>query len=307
MKNNEMITATFVKVNDNIYIIHFKSQYEFIFFEKTNLNSSNEEITFLSPFLSKYNKRKLARIHTLIKNTEVQDNTKTLLNLLYVENFLKCNLLLDFFNIEKDTFIKHLTKKEIDNEIKIIDVNLLYITTYDNYKTYRDELNEIILNKYNKREKNFKLSEIELKLKLPKESIFFKYLLYSFKEEFSFIISNDRITFSRLSLSQKDLENIEIIETELGGKTGVFSLEEMIKKTGLAYAVVNNSIWHLIENKKVVQLNKRFFISNNELIKVVNKLKKFKRNQGDIISIKTLQRVNKLYKKKHYCYSGIHG
>ncbi len=296
-KDDEMLLATFVKVEENFYIIHFKNQYEFSFYEKTNLNSSNEEITFLAPFLSKYNKRKLTRIFTLIADAKPEDNSKTLLNLIYVENFLKCSLLLDFFKINKENLIQHLTTQEIDNKIKIIDVSLLYITLYDNYKKYLEELNQIILTKYNKREKTIKLSDIELKLKLPKESIFFKYLLYSLKDEYSFIISNDRLTFSRLSLTQKDLDNIEFIEIEINGRTGVFSLEEMIKKTGLAYAIVNDSVWNLIENKKVIQLNKKFFISNSELSKTINKLKKYKRNQGDIISIKLFRDLTNYTRK----------
>ncbi len=296
-KNEELIVATFIKVEKNIYIIHFTNQYEFCFFEKTNLKSSNEEITFLSPAISKYNKRKLSKLCTLLENTKPEDNAKTLLNLLSVENFLKCSLLLNFFKIERESFAKSLTKKEIQHEIKIIDVNLLYLTSYENYITYLKELNQFILNKYNKREKSFKVSEIELSLKLPKESIFFKYLLYSLKEEFSFTISNDRITFFKLSLTRKDLENIKIIETEINSRTGVFSLEEMIKKTGLALTIVNDSVWNLIEERKIVQLNKKFFISNSELIKIINKLKKYKRNQGETISIKLFRDLTNYTRK----------
>jgi len=296
-KDNDIVTATFIKLENNIYIIHFKNQYEFHYFQKIKLNSSNEEITFLSPYLSKYNKRKLSRLCTLLVDITPDDNIKTLLNLLNIENFLKSNTLLSFFNVSQDFLTSFLAKKEIDKEIKVIDVNLLFITTYNNYKSYLDELNKILLTKYNKREKSFKLSEIELKLKLPKESIFFKYLIHSLKKELSFSISNDRITFFKLSLTKKDLLNIEIIETEISKGIGIFSLDELIKKTGLSYSNINDSVWNLIEEEKVVQLNKKFFILNSELIKIINKLKKFKRNQGEIISIKLFRELTNYTRK----------
>lgn len=295
--DDDTIEATFIKVEDDIFIIHFKNQYEFKFFQNVLLNSSNEEINFLCPYLSKYNKRKLGRISSILKDINKEDNIKTLINLLTVENFLKCEVLLSFFNIEKESLTDLLTRKEINNEIKIIDVNSLFITTYDNYESYLEALNQLLLAKYNKREKNFKLAEIENKLKLPKDSIFFKYLLNSLKKDFAFSVSKERVTFFKLSLSEKDLKNIEIVEVELNKKNGIFSLDEMIKKTGLAYTNINNAVWNMIEDGKVVQLNNKFFILKSELTKTINKLKKFKRNQGDIISIKLFRELTNYTRK----------
>jgi len=295
--NDDIIEATFIKIEKNIFVIHFKNQYEFKYFQTVRLNSSSEEITFLCPYISKYNKRKLGRLSSLLKDYKEEDNVKAMFNLLSVENFLKCENLLSFFKINGSALTDILTEKEIKNEIKIIDVNTLYITTYNNYKSYLETLNQLLLAKYNRREKSFKLSEVKNKLKLPKESIFFKYILNSLKKNFAFTVSNDRITFFKLSLSEKDLQNIKIVENELKKKNGVFSLDELIKKTGLSYLNINNAVWNLIEDKKVVQLNKKFFILNSELIKITNKLKKYKRNQGDLISIRLFRELTNYTRK----------
>ncbi len=298
IKNDDLIFASFVKIEADLFLIHFKTQQEFRFFEESVLNSTNEALIFLAPAFSKYNKRKLKRLASLFSDVGADDNIVALLHLLDIENFLKCGIFLDFFNLKKEAFTDYLIKKEIANEIKIIDVNSLYLTSFSNYRSYLEDLHQVILNKYNKREKSFKLSEIEEKLKIPKESIFFKYLLNSLKQEFSFQITNDRISFYKLSLSSKDLRHIEIIEEEIASNSGIFSLDEMIKRTGLSYSVINDSVWNLIEEKKVVQLNQKFFMSNNELVKIINKLKKYKRNQGEMITIKLFRELTN-YTRKH--------
>ena len=73
-----------------------------------------------------------------MKDINKEDNIKTLINLLTVENFLKCEVLLSFFNIEKESLTDLLTRKEINNEIKIID------EIKNNPKVTAEKLSEIL-------------------------------------------------------------------------------------------------------------------------------------------------------------------
>ena len=46
-----------------------------------------------------------------------------------------------------------------------------------------------------------------------------------------------------------------------------------------------------------MQLNERYFIFSDEYNKIINRLKKFKRNQGDIITIDDLRTMTSLSRK----------
>jgi selenocysteine-specific elongation factor len=54
----------------------------------------------------------------------------------------------------------------------------------------------------------------------------------------------------------------------------------------------------MLTEGKFVQLNERYFMFSDEYQKIINRLKKFKRNQGDIISIDDLRTLT-TYSRKY--------
>ena len=120
------------------------------------------------------------------------------------------------------------------------------------------------------------MTEIESKLKLPQSSIFFKYLLRLFTDNFSFKVIKDKLVFQELALSEKEKESMEKIERILRkNKLPIFSIENIVKLSDLIYKDINDSLWFLLSEGKITQLDEKYFIFSEDLDKIINRLKKF--------------------------------
>jgi len=215
-----------------------------------------------------------------------------------VEKFLKVQELLDFFSTSHEEMIEFLVEKEIRQAIKIIDFSSLFITSYENFQDYLKELNTLFTDCYTTRIKTIKLSEIETKLKLPQLSIFFKYLLKQTARHFPFKISKDKIIFQSMALSETEKNSLAEIEDILKKhKISIFSVENLIKQSDLLVKELNDSLWFLVETGQAVQLNEKYFIFKDDLNKIVNKLKKYKRNEGEMIDIQAFRGLTLLSRK----------
>jgi hypothetical protein len=298
--SDSIISTNFRKIGKDLYIANFKTQVEFNFMEKVPLKKRNKEILVLLPVLSKYNKRKLTKISKFLSNgaPEKREKTTILLNLLTVEKFLKARDLLSFFAISREDLVDFLIQKELGKEIKIIDFTHLSIITYENARNYLQGLNTILSDCYTAKTKSIKLSEIESKLKLPHSSLFFKYLLQCSRHNFTFKISKNKIVFEKLALSEGEKGSLEEIETTLKKKKlTVFTIENILKESGLLYDEINNLLWFLIEKGQVVQLSEKYYIFEDDLNKILNKLKKYKRNQGEMIDIQSFRELTLLTRR----------
>lgn len=295
---DEPVYTNFKRIGDDLYIAYFKNQVELKFLEKIGFKNKSKSIVVLFPVLSKYNKRKITKIAKIFSQTENSDKNTVLLNFLSVEKILHVGDLLYFFSYSKEEITRLLTRMELEKKIKIINFHNLSITSYQNFTDYRKELNSIFSKYHVSRDKTIKISEIESKLKIPRSSIFFRYLLHSFDENFSFRIVKDKIVFRKLTLSEKEKEAIKKIEDILKkNKIPIFTIEEIIRSTDLHYKEVNNSLWHLLDIGKVIQLSKKYLIFNEDLNKIINKLKKYKRNQGEMIDINAFRELTTFSRK----------
>jgi hypothetical protein len=298
--SDSTVSANFRKIGKDLFIAHFKTQVEFRFLEKVTSKKRNKEIVVLLPVLSKYNKRKLTKISKFLSNgaPEKREKTTILLKLLTVEKFLKARELLSFLAISEEALIDFLIQKELGKEIKIIDFTHLSIITYETAQDYLKELNTILADCYTAKTKSIKLSEIESKLKLPHSSLFFKYLLQCSRQSFPFKISGNKIVFEKLSLSEGEKGYLDEIEAALKKKKlSIFTIENILKESNLLYEEINNLLWFLIEKGEVVQLSEKYYIFNDDLNKILNKLKKYKRNQGEMIDIQSFRELTLLTRR----------
>ena len=294
------VSANFKKIGKDLFIAHFKTQVEFRFLERVTSKKRNKEIVVLLPVLSKYNKRKLTKISKFLSNgaPEKREKTTVLLKLLTVEKFLKARELLSFLAISEEALIDFLIQKELGKEIKIIDFTHLSIITYETAQNYLKELNTILADCYTAKTKSIRLSEIESKLKLPHSSLFFKYLLQCSRQSFPFRISRNKIVFEKLALSEGEKGSLGEIETTLKKKKlSIFTIEDILKESSLLYEEINNLLWFLIESGQVVQLSDKYFIFKDDLNKILNKLKKYKRNQGEMIDIQSFRELTLLTRR----------
>jgi hypothetical protein len=300
MANGLTLSANFRKIDTDIFMVNFKTQVEFTFLEKVPLKKRNKEMLILLPVLSKYNKRKLIKISKFLNadTPAAREKNSLLLHLLSVEKFLRAQELLSFFQMDREPLLDFLIQSEVRKEIKIIDFTHLAITRYENVQNYFKEMEALFTDFYTDKTKTVKLTEIEAKIKLPQSSLLFKYLLQGFKDPFSFKITKDKIVFQNLILSDSEKGSVKEIEHLLKiNKLNFFTIEILIKQSGLPQQEVNDSLWFLIEKGLVVRLNERFYILKEELDKILNKLKKYKRNQGEMIDIKSLRELIQLSRK----------
>ncbi len=298
--NDTIVSANFRKIGKDLFIANFKTQVEFTFLEKVTLKNRDKEFLVLLPVLSKYNKRKLTKISRFLGNGTPgkREKTSIILNLLTVEKFLKARELLSFLAISQEELVDFLIQKELRQEIKIIDFTHLSIINFENTRNYLKELNSILTDCYTARTKSIKLSEIESKLKLPHSSLFFKYLLQCSRHNFAFKISKNKIVFEKLALLEGEKDSLEEIEATLKKKKlSIFTIEDILKESNLLYEEINNLLWFLIEKGEVVQLSEKYYIFNDDLNKILNKLKKYKRNQGEVIDIQSFRELTLLTRR----------
>jgi len=294
-------SVNFIKIEKDLYIAYFKTQLEVKFLNRFKFKNNNKEIVILLPSLSKYNKRKIKKISDIINRTNVKSKNEiidTLLDILRIEKFLRVEQLLLFFNLNKKEITDLLIEKELGKEIKIIDYNTLYITSYKNFKDCLLNLKSLLSHYYSNRIKTIKLSELESKLKIPQSSIFFRYILNSVSNDFSFKIVKNRIIFQELALTENERKSIEEIESILKkNMLNIFSIDNILKLSTLSHRELNNSLWFLTNTEKIIQLNERYFIISEVLKKITNRLKKYKRNQGEEIDIKSFKDLTSLTRK----------
>ncbi len=297
--NGSSVSANFKEVDRDIYIAQFMSQVSCAFLEKIPFKSKDNEVVVLLPVLSKYNKRKLTKLIKLLVTPEAKEKYFLLSHLAGIDKFVKIGELLEFFAMDRDDAVTFLLDRELRQELKLIDFEYLTVTSYENYESHREQVHAIFTECYTGRHQSLKFSEIESKIKLPQESLFFKYLVHTFTDDFSFRIRKDKVVFKKLTLSENQKESLTGISDLLKkNKLFIFTVDNILKLSGIPYKEINDSMWVLLEIGDVVQLNEKYFIFTSELNKVLNKLKKYKRNQGEMIDIQTFRELT-LYTRKY--------
>jgi hypothetical protein len=296
--NEETIQVNCKRVLKDIFVAHFKSQIQLTYLQSIELKSRNKSMVVLLPIFSKYNKRKLTKISKTMMEPENRAELDLIKHYLSIEKILRVNDLLSFISISRIEAIDFLLHQELNKKIKIIDFTYLSITQYDNYLDYYNKLNEIFLHCYTNGVKAIKLSEIESQLKLPGTSLFLRYLIKLLDANFSFNFFKDKIIFQKVGLSKEEKSSIMEVQNALKKKKSIiFTIDEIIKLSELSHKEVNDSIWYLVDDGQVVQLNDQNFIFKEEINKILNKLKKFKRNQGEDINIQDFREIT-LFNRK---------
>jgi hypothetical protein len=293
------VPVNFKKVEKDFFIAHFKNQIKLRYRETPAFKNRKKNVEILLPVLNKYNKRKLGRIIRILeKTTHIEDPRNTILDLLSIDKFLRVQKIMGFFAFEKKNVTDFLLEMELNRMIKIIDFNSLFIISYDHFQNYLNELKSLLNFLFENRINTITFSEIEAKIKISQTSILFKYLLSSMDNLYSFKILKDKILLEKVSLNEKEKENIETIEELLkASRRQVFSIENILKSSGLKYNEVNNSLWYLVEDEQLIQLNQNYFIFSSDLTKILNRLKKFKRNQGETIDIQAFRELTMFNRK----------
>ncbi len=295
---DQPVSANFKKIEDDIFIVFFKQQVELKFQEELELKNRNKTIKVVFPVLSKFNKRKLGKIAKLLADCSEKEKEDILFDYLNVEKTLRISELTDFFSFNPEAMRDILVEKELEKKVKIIDYLQLTVITYEEYLSHRSELETIFSGYIVGKEQIVKIEEIESQLKLPRSSIFFKYLIHSLDKSYPFRVLKDKIVFNKPGLSEKEKDAVKKIEAIVKrNKVPLFTIDELLKQSDLKYKELNDILWHLINSEEVTRIDKKYYIFTDELNKIMNKLKKHKRNQGEIITINDFRELTSFSRK----------
>jgi hypothetical protein len=290
--------ADFRKISGDFFIVHFKNQVELSFRQELDFRNTRGSFTVLLPVLSQYNQRKLKKIADLLQGIERKNFKEIVLALMGVENFLEMEGLLYFFSLERREAVDVLTELELSRRVKIINLNYLFATSWEHFLLNLSAMEGALRAAYENRERTVKFARLEKTVKIPQESVFFKYLLKKCSQEFPCKIMAGALIFSQLPLSAEEKACMAEIEKVLrANKLPIFTFENVKKNTSYSLKQINDALWYMLEEEKLLQLDERHFIFSEEHGKLINRLKKFKRNQGDIMTIDDLRSLTSYTRK----------
>ena len=295
---DQSVGVNFRKIGGDIFTVHFKNQVELHFKQKIDFRNTRGSFTVLLPVLSQYNQRKLKRITELLQVIEEKDFREIVLSLAGVENFLELEGLLYFFSLERREAVEVVTGLELASQVKVINLNYLYVTSWEHFLQNLAAMEEVLRAAFENRERTVKFARLEKAVKIPQESVFFKYLLKKCSQEFPCKILASALIFSQLPLSAEEKACMAEIEKAMrANKQLIFTFENVQKNTAFSLKQINDALWYMLDDEKLLQLDERHFMFSEEHNKLINRLKKFKRNQGDVLTIDDLRTLTSYTRK----------
>jgi len=296
--DGKSVAVSFSKISDDLFVAHFLNQVEFSFRQKIDFKNAKSHFTVLLPVLSQYNQRKLKKIAEILRSVHDAAFREILLALLTVENFLEVEGLLYFFSLERREVTEILTELELARQLKVINLNYLFVTSWEHFLRNLAAMENGLRQAYESRERTLKFSQLEKAVKIPQETVFFKYLLKKCSQEFPSKVLPNALIFSKLPLNDDEKTRMVEIEKALKAeKLLIFTIENVQKNTNYSLKQINDSLWYMLEEEKFLQLDERYFIFSDEYNKIINRLKKFKRNQGDILTFDDLRAITSYSRK----------
>jgi len=292
------VAANFNKISDDLFEAHFQNQVEFNFAQEIDFKNVKGHFTVLLPILSQYNQRKLKKMAEILRSVQEKTFKEIILAMLTVENFLEVQGLLYFFSLERREVTEILTELELGRQLKVINLNYLFVTSWEHFLQNLAAMESGLRQAYEGRERTLKFSQLERTVKIPQESVFFKYLLKKCCQEVPCKVLPNALIFSKLPLNDEEKTRMADIEKTLkANKLLVFTIENVQKNTDYSLKQINDSLWYMLDEERFLQLDERHFIFSDEYNKIINRLKKFKRNQGDILTFDDLRAITSYSRK----------
>ncbi len=294
-------SGSFQRVTEDIFLLKFKQKVDLIFMEKTELKSRTKTLTPLIPLLTESNKKKLTKTAKQLNDFwETLSKSDIIALTIHIEKAMKMSYMKDFLLLNNGEILEILTRLEIEKELKLLDISNLYVCSYKVFADNYSNMVENLITSYNSRIKSVTFAELAGKVLFHPGSIYFRYMLEKARSRQNFRILKDKLVFTELPLSDKETSMVHEVEKIIKkNKLGVFSIFSIRKVSGIETEMINNSLWNMLSEEKIVPLDdkREYFIFSEELTKIINRLKKYKRNQGDMIDISSFREISVLNRK----------
>lgn len=284
----------------NFFILEFNQPCRLNHLQKIRFKNKEITITVIIPLIAQYNRRKLKKISNLFKESpEAESPRKMFLKLLSIEPLLDLVPLLEFLGITEAEARGILTALAAKKEVKIIELFQLRTVLYSNYLMTMEKFRKLLEEKFTAGQKTVALTELEKKLDISSRSLFFLYLFAKIQDSFSLRKTEKDLVFSQMVLSDDEKKTIQrTLKSIKKDLPLVFTLENVLQETGETFRKINDALWYLVmDAQEVVRLDQQYFILKEEYQKVTNKLKKYKRNQSELISIQAFRELTQLNRR----------
>jgi hypothetical protein len=291
-------STTFNRVDENIYILQFASQVSLRLGQTFSFKKTGQNGTILLPQHNKYNQRKQQKLMTFLKDWDRTDPFSVLTVLLDIENFLEIETVRHFFNLTHQGALDWVIGEVFADRLFLMDTQSLMVCTRETVTLFAQRVEEQIKAAHTGVVNTLRFPDIEEAAKLPADSRLFRYLLAVFQPKYAYTLMKDSLVLGKNELSDSDRSSAKDLQALLKKhKMIVFSLDDLIETKTLPHKKLNDMLWAMVEKDDVVRLNDRFFIFQEDLAKILNRLKKHKRNVSDEIDIKTFREMTQLTRK----------
>ncbi len=291
-------SATFSQVDENLYLLHFAGQVALQLGRSFVFKKSGQTGTILLPQHSKFNQRKQQKLVTFLKNWDRRDPYALFTVLLDIENFLEIEDLRHFFGLTHAVALDWILNEVLGGRLFLMDSLQLMVCSRQTVDLFGGRIQDQIKAAHSGVVNTVRFADLEESAKLPADSRLFRYLLARLQGNFNYTLMKDSLVLGKNELSDSDRSTIKDLQTLLKKyKLLIFSLDDLLATKAIPQKKLNDMLWALVEQGDVVRLNERFFIFQDDLAKIINRLKKHKRNVSDEIDIKTFREMTQLTRK----------
>jgi len=291
-------SATFNRIDENLYLLHFAGQVSLRLGNRFVFKKSGQEGTILLPQHAKLNQRKQQKLIAFMKTWNQQDPFPLFETLLEIENFLEIETIRHFFSLTHEAVMEWIKAEAIADRLFLMDTEQLMVCSRETVGHFRQRIEGHLKTCHSGIVNTVRFTELESEAKLPADSRLFRYLLAGLQDKYGFILMKDSLVLGKNELSDSDRSKVKELQTLLKKyKLLIFSMDDLLATKAISFKPLNDMLWALVEQEDVVKLSERHFIFQEDLVKIVNRLKKYKRNVSDEIDIRTFREMTQLTRK----------
>ncbi len=302
--------GSFTRIEDNLYSVKLDSASFMPFRDKFSLNISGEtlEAEVLFPILEKYNKRRMKRAIALLQAPS--DNLPALIEAIFeIEPSPVFKNYINFLSLSTDKLLPVLESMQLQGTLKIIEYTSLTVISTPFFKSLSDQIRAKLKDAIANSKRSTPLDEIFRNISYTPTGLLRAYLLQQLQTDIPHSLIDDKVQFLNPSINSKDKKIVTAITDTLETvPKPIMSFDQLASKTGIPFNQLSNALWYLINEGTVTQLNPQEIIYTEFLTKLINKLKKYKRNYGDNIDINAFRTQTSLNREQiiavfEYCDS----
>ncbi len=298
-KDREM-NMSFRRILNDIFLCTSKNDTDWRFLDECALTRKNKKMTVLLPVQGSFNKRKYLKVVKYIYTLKNATKFNMLICYQYLEKIFSVHRLLTFFELSADDALSYLLEEEMKKNIKLIEINKLIFCSYQFFNDTSEKMKGILLLSHSNRKKVITAPEFEKHFRLNLDNIFLKYIIRKNSNGLNLKIMQNRVVFEDLPLTNEEKKNIqEIITVIKKNRINIFSISLIMKNSVKSYDEINVGLWNLLSSEKIIQLDEKneYFMFSDELSRIINRLKKYKRNEGDILDISAVREITDFNRK----------